>query len=287
MGIVIDPSAPLPTPPVESVSPDGILTVRRDDAWGGVYLIADYSAAVPPPQRVRFVRVGSDGAETPVRGGDLAWAPGGVAVGYDHEAELGVSSAWYAYPVSAAGVVGARSEGSGMAIPEPDTPRDVWLKPISDPGLSLRVIVTSWPSLDYAERQERFDVLGAAAPVMSVDEWSLASGQMTLLTETLEEREALLELLRSRSVLLAQTRHAYGRPDAYWLPGGFSEEMVGRAGDPGRQWTVAMTQVERPPTVDTPLRIPGRTYADSTVLWPTYADRTATGQTYQDVTVGG
>jgi len=287
VGIVINPSAPVPTPPVESMSPDGILTVRRDDAWGGVYLIADYPGVTPKPQRVRIVRVGSDGAEAPVRGGDLAWSPGGIAVAYDHEAELGVSSSWYAYPVSAAGVVGARSLGAGMAIPEPEPPRDVWLKSVTRPGLSRRVIVTSWPSLEYSDRQQRFDVLGAAAPVMSVDEWSLATSQVTLLTETLDEREALLALLRSTSVLLVQSRHEYGRPDAYWVPGKFSEEMVGRAGDPGRTWTVEVTQVDRPPTVDAPLRIPGRTYADSAVMWPTYADRSATGQSYRDVTVGG
>ncbi|WP_432137659.1 hypothetical protein [Streptomyces sp. bgisy154] len=287
MGIVIDPSAPAPTPPVESVSPDGILTVRRDDTWAGVYLIADYSAAVPVPQRVRFVRSAAGGAEIPLRGGDLAWAPGGVAVGYDHEAELGASSAWYAYPVAADGTVGARSQGAGLAMPEPDRPRDVWLKAVTFPGLSLRVIVTSWPSLEYAERQQRFDVLDASAPVLSVDEWSLASGQMTLLTESLEERAALLDLLTSKSVLLSQTLQAYGRPDAYWVPGRFTEEMVGAADDPGRRWTVDMTQVDRPPTVDTPLRIPDRSYTDSAALWPTYADRTATGQTYQDVTVGG
>lgn len=287
MGIVINPSAPLPTPPVESVSPDGRLTVRRDDTWGGVYLIADYSTAVPVPQKVRLVRVGSDGVEVPVRGADLSWAPGGIAFGYDHEAELGVSSSWYAYPITAAGAVGARSQGAGMAMPEPEKPRDVWLKATTTPDLSLRVVVTAWPQLEYAERQQRFDVLGAPAPVMSVDEWSLASGQMTLLTETLDEREALLALLTSKSVLLSQTLQAYGRPDAYWVPGKITEEMVGPAGDPGRQWTVDMTQVERPPTVDTPLRVPGRSYADSAALWPTYADRTATGQTYRDVTVGG
>ncbi|MFF5473324.1 hypothetical protein [Streptomyces achromogenes] len=287
MGIVIDPSAPLPTPPVESVSPDGRLTVRRDDIWGGVYLIADYSTAVPVPQKVRFMRIGSDSIEVPVRGGDAAWAPGGIAFGYDHEAELGVSSSWYAYPITAAGSVGARSQGAGMAMPEPEKPRDVWLKATTTPGLSLRAIVTAWPSLEYAERQQRFDVLGAPAPVMQVDEWSLPSGPMTLLTETLDEREALLSLLTSKSVLLSQTLHAYGRPDAYWVPGKITETMTGDADDSGREWTVDMTQVDRPPTVDAPLRVPGRSYSDSAGLWPTYADRTATGQTYRDVTVGG
>lgn len=286
MGIVIDPSAPVPTPPAEATSPDGILTVRRDDTWAGVYLIADYSDADPVPQKVRFVRV-ADGTEVRVRGGDAAWAPGGIAVGYDHEPELGASSSWYAYPIAADGTVGDRSDGVGMTLPEPDQPRDVWLKSVSAPGLSLRVIVTAWPTLEYTERQQRYDVLGASAPVLSVDEWALASGQMTLLTETLEERTQLLTLLTSTSVLLAQTRQTYGRPDAYWVPGKISEEMIGPAGDPGRQWIVDMTQVDRPPTVDTPLRIPGRSYTDSAGLWPTYADRTATGQTYQDVTVGG
>ncbi|MFF8879597.1 hypothetical protein [Streptomyces flaveolus] len=286
MGIVIDPATPPPTPPVESVSPDGILTARRDDLWAGAYLIADYSTSATPPQRVRFVRAAEDGTEVPVRGGDLAWAPGGISVAYDHEAPLGRPSVWYAYPVSASGVVGARSAGVALTIPEPQPTRDVWIKSLSQPALSLRVRVESWPTLEYVERQERFDVEGASAPVMRVDVWSLPTSSVTIETDTLAEREALLQLLTTTTVLL-QTRQEYGRPDSYWVPGKITETMTGDAGDPHRVWTVALTAVDRPPTVDTALRIPGRSYRDSAVQWPTYADRIATGQTYRDVTTGG
>jgi hypothetical protein len=287
VGIVIDPAAPQPTPPVEAVSPDGILTARRDDLWAGAYLVADYSAAASRPQRVRVVRAGADGVEVPVRGGDLAWAPGGVAIAYDHEAPLGQPCVWYAYPVSASGEVGARSEGVALAIPEPQPTRDVWIKSVSQPDLSLRVRVESWPALEYGARQERFDVEGAPAPVMRVDVWSLPTSSVTIETDTLAEREALLQLLTTSTTVLVQTRQEYGRPDAYWVPGAVTETMTGDAGDPHRSWTVPVTAVDRPPTVDTPLRIPSRSYRDSALQWPTYADRTATGQTYRAVTTGG
>ncbi|MFE0719308.1 hypothetical protein ACFW2T_33210, partial [Streptomyces sp. NPDC058892] len=117
--------------------------------------------------------------------------------------------------------------------------------------------------------------------------WSLPTSAAQIETTTLAERLALRELLTVGTTVLVQTRQEYGREDAYWVPGKLSEQMAGDAGDPHRTWDVPMTAVARPPTIDTPLRIPGRSYDDSTVLWPTYADRTATGQTYQDVTTGG
>jgi hypothetical protein len=286
VSIVIDPDAPPLVPPVEVTSPDGILTARRDDTWAGVILTADYTDADPVPGRVRLVRVGPDGIEVPVRSGDLAWAPGGLAVGYDHEAPLGVPVTWYAYPVTGGGTHGARSQGAALTIPEPNPVRDVWLKSVNDPAASLRVLVTSWPTLEYAARQQRLDILGAASPVIGIDAWSLGSGDAQILTESLAERIALLRLLTSGSVLLAQTRGAYGRPDAYVVPGSPSEQMIGAATDPGRLWTITMTSVDRPPTLDAGLRIPGRSYADTGVQLPTYADRTATGQTYHQTTVG-
>jgi hypothetical protein len=288
VSIVIDPTAPPPVPPVEVTSPDGILTARRDDTWAGVVLTADYTDADPVPGRVRLVHAGPDGIEVPVRSGDLAWAPGGLAVAYDHEAPLGAPVTWYAYPVAADGTLGARSQGAALTIPEPgDSVRDVWLKSLTDPAASLRVLVLSWPVLEYGARQQRLDILGAASPVISVDAWALGSGEASILTETLAERAALLGLLKSGSVLLAQTRGAYGRPDAYLVPGTVSEQMAGDATDPGRIWTVSLTAVDRPPTLDAGLRIPGRSYADTGRALPTYADRTATGQTYHQTTVGG
>lgn len=285
MPIIIDPSDAPPDPPVEAVSPDSILTVRRDDPWAGVFLIADYSAD-PDVAQVRFIRVGEDGADEPVRGGNVSWAPGGVAVSYDHEAPLGTSSTWYAEPIGWDGSTGARSDGAAVTPPEPVAPKDVWLKSLAAPALSMRVMVMAWPTMEYSERQDRYDVLGAASPVMRVDEWSLGTSSVTIETATLEEREQLLALLRSGATLLAQTRAEYGRPDAYWVPGKITETMSGPAGDPHRTWEVAVTAVDRPSTVGAPTRIPGRSYDDSAVMWPTYADRTSTGQTYHEVTTG-
>jgi hypothetical protein len=284
MAIVIDPSSTPPVPPVTATGTDGILTARRDDAWAGAVLTATYTGTLP--QQVRFTRVGPDGVEMPVRSGDLAWAPGGIAVAYDHEAPLGAAVTWYAYPVTAAGVVGAASAGVSLTIPEPTTPADVWLKSLVDPALSLPVWVQSWPQLDYAARQQRADVLGRPAPVLTVDAWSTSASEAVIFTQTLDERAALLDLLTSGSVLLAQTRAVNGRPDQYIVPGSISEALFTDSTDPARVWTVALTEVDRPPTIDAGLLIPGRSYADSAQAWPTYADRTATGQTYGAVTVG-
>ncbi|MCX5407518.1 hypothetical protein OHA37_27095 [Streptomyces sp. NBC_00335] len=261
-------------------------------AWEGA---ANASASVYPAPldpddiaQVRFVRQDPGAAEpVRVRGGDPAWAPGGVAVAYDHEAPLGVASAWYAYPIGWDGTVGARSDGAAVTLPEPTPVLDVWLKSLTDPALSMLVKVMAWPELQYGERQQRFDVLGASSPVMRVDAWSLPTSTVTIETDTLDERTTLLALLTSGTTLLAQTRAEYGRADTYWVPGQITEVMPGIASDPHRTWTVTVTAVDRPTTVDSPLRIPGRSYDDSGTTWPTYADRIATGQTYHEVTTGG
>lgn len=287
MPIIVDPSEEPPEPPVEVVSPDGVLTVRRDDSWAGVYLVADFSDLDPDPMKVRFTRVGADGVEMPVRSGDTAWAPGGIAIAYDHEAPLGQSSTWYAYPIGWDGEVGERSDGAAVTPPEPSEPRDTWLKAVGAPEMSQRVWVRAWPTLEYEERQQRFDVLGAAPPVMRVDAWSTPTATAVLETDTLQGRLDLLALLTSGTTLLAQTHAEYGRPDTFWTPGKITEEMGTHASDPHRTWTVALTAVARPSTIGAPLRIPDRSYGDSSLTWPTYADRTATGQTYADVTTGG
>lgn len=287
MSIIIDPDDDPPEPPVEVVSPDGILTVRRDDTWAGALLIADFSALTPDPMQVRFTRVSADGVEVPVRSGNNAWAPAGIAVAYDHEAPLGQSSTWYAYPIDWDGEVGDRSDGAAVTPPAPTPVKDVWLKALGDPSLSMRVKVMAWPEIQYGERQQRFEVLGASPPVMRIDAWSLPTSTVTLETDTLEERLAFLALLTSGTPLLAQTRLANGRPDTYWVPGQIGEAMPGISTDPHRTWTVAVTAVDRPSTIGAPLRIPDRSYDNSAVTWPTYADRTATGQTYADVTTGG
>jgi hypothetical protein len=122
---------------------------------------------------------------------------------------------------------------------------------------------------------------------MRVDAWSLATSTVTIETATLDDRLRLLALLQSGATLLVQTRLEYGRPDAYWVPGAITESMPGSAYDPHRTWEVPVTAVDRPATVGTPTRIPGRSYDDSGSTWPTYADRTSTGQTYFEVTTGG
>jgi hypothetical protein len=46
--------------------------------------------------------------------------------------------------------------------------------------------------------------------------------------------------------------------------------------DPSRVWSLPLQCVARPSTAGSKVAIPGHTYADSAVRWPTYSARTGT-----------
>lgn len=287
MPVIIDPSIPAPTPPTTVTGPDGILTAARDDAHAGVLLVAVFAG--PAPVRVRFVRIAADGTQVPVRSGATASAPGGTAVAYDQEAPLGVSVTWRAIPVYADGSEGAASAGVALTIPEPEPFADMWLKSASRPDLSMRVtpLTDTFQQVNRALRDELFEIPGSPYPVAAYDVRSGLDSSVQVVTETLTDRQALLDLVQASPVVLAQTRLDYALPDAWLLVRDLAEQRPGTVDDPVRVWTLPVSQVDRPAPEDAPLRIPGRSYADSAVMWPMYADRVATGQTYLQTTTGG
>lgn len=300
MAMVVDPTRPAPELPEVTVSPDGILQARADPDGAGVLLYANLSAADPQPRRAQVIRTGPDGTQAPVRSGDLAWAPGGIAVAYDAEAPCGSP---VAYAVTGTTDTGAGTDPVGdtptdttdtatavessLALQTSDPPlndRDAWIKSVSDPGLSQRVTLTANLEITSAARVTTAEVIGRENPVAS---WDVLSGSTGTLTVDVEDADAgdTLAACLNNGVCLFQANSTYPDRDMYFLPGDVQRSRDANDPTAAYTWTIPFTAVDRPATIDAPLRIPGRSYAHRLDEHATYS--TVPARPYLDATTGG
>lgn len=283
MPIVLDPNVANPGTGVSATSSDGVLTVYLDVQYAGVVLAADFSALSTKPSMVRFYRNG-----VTVRSGDPAWSPGGYGRAYDHEAPLGVASSWTVVPIFADGTTGTASTPAAITIPfDISDKRSVWLKSIDNPGLSMRLLpVLPLPTFTRAANVLLQRVPGSAYPLGTIDARSARTAEYHFLTTGEDERDDL-ELLLDSGVLLLQHSASHHTRDIYCVAGDTTEDPAG-AGmeDADREWVVPITEVRRPPTIDSPLYIPGRSYDEQLLVAPTYADRLSAWPTYDDALFG-
>lgn len=265
--MIVYPGAPPVTAPEEVTSPEGWLTAVIDPAWAGVYLAVDYTAGDTPLDdvadvlKVRITRAdpGTD-APVPVRSADLAWAVEGVGAAYDHEAPLGVAVVYTATPQYADGAWG-ETTALGLTVPAPSAGqhRDLWIKSLDLPGLSLRAMIVDPQGTSSAGRQETASRSGSPYTAVAYDTAAAPARQVTLDIPP-EQVPQMRELLRS-GVLLAQVRPGYLWPDQYFVPNDVGEKPSGRLGSSnGFQFTFDVVPVERPATEGQPMRAPGWSY---------------------------
>ncbi|WGW12758.1 hypothetical protein LWF01_03005 [Saxibacter everestensis] len=231
------------------------------------YRIEEYrpARASTLPQKVRFER----GDGTPVRSGNPAWAPGGYATAYDHEAPLGVGASWRAVPIYADGTEGQPTAGVSTLIPEP--PRQtVWIKSTTDPNESMKIDPTEWFQPSYADRTSSTSIQGDRFPAMTWDMHASLTGTLKFKTRSKAETGRLATLLDSGPLLIQWNRIA-GIEDFYFLPGAISKRIVTYTEQgPVFEFTIPVTECRRPATVDAPLRIPGlswNTVAENYASW--------------------
>ncbi|MFJ8755688.1 hypothetical protein [Streptomyces cyaneofuscatus] len=260
MPMIVDPGAPMVEVPARVTSPDGYLAAVVDEQWAGVVLA--YNAATPGAadiRRVRIVRQDPGGRPAvPVRSADPAWAIGGVGTAYDDEAPLGVAVVYTATAVYANGSTGPTSALAVTVPAPPSGPRDVWIKSLDDPGMSVQATVTSWPDLTWEARIDSAAVQGSAYPVTSQDVYAAAGSTITIDAEG-EQIEALLQLLVTPGVRLIQTRPDYHRPDQYVLLSDVQQAMDSTPTE-ARSYQATVMQVGRPGTAGQPMRMPGWSY---------------------------
>jgi hypothetical protein len=227
------------------------------------------------------------GAPVPVRSGDLAWAVEGTGQAYDHEAPLGVAVAYTATPQYADGTWGPpTSLGLVVPAPAPAQTKDLWLKSVEEPGLSMRVMHGPPQGTTSSGRQET--AARSGSPYTAVA-WDTASAPAEPVTVDVlaEDIEQFRRLIRT-GVLLAQVRPGYRVPDRYFVPGDVTEKPTGKLGVTGGYTvTFDITPMERPDTVGQPMMMPGWTYDDVAEAFASYDAVTATYPTYAALATNG
>ena len=262
---------------------DGATSGTKHYRWTGTphaSISEEYTPATPfipgkpgTVARVRFER--QDGSV--VRSGNPAWAPGGYAHAYDHEATLGGGTLWRAVPIRFDGTEGEPSEYVGAVIPAL-TDGWAWLKPVTDPDKAMLLKVEP-PDLSYDGRVDTTSIAGAPRPAAT---WDVLEGFTTQLRSLVREKnvEEQLMALLDEGPVLAQFPACAGLPDFYFIRGKLDLEHVHWDGWPWRRYQWDVVQIDRPDTTDSPLRIPGLSYDTVARDWTTYDQLKSTVESY-------
>lgn len=223
--------------------------------------------------KVRFER--QDG--TVVRSGNPAWAPGGYAHAYDHEATLGGGTLWRAVPIRFDGTEGTPSEFVGAVIPGLSDGW-AWLKPVADPNKAMLLKVEP-PDLSYDGRVDTTSIAGSARPAAT---WDVLEGFTTQLRSLVREKTVADQLmaLLDEGPVLAQFPACAGLPDFYFIRGKVDLEHVHWDGYPWRRYQWDVISIDRPDTTDSPLRIPDLSYDTVERDWTTYDQLKSTVVSY-------
>lgn len=232
---------------------EGGLTARAEPAAGGgaTITVRGLTTGGPTWKWALWRLVDTGQAPQPVRGwsGDLVAqsVTSDVAVVTDYELPLGVPVQWRVTLTAPAGTLGSFSYTSDPVTLLADE-TSVWLK---DPGLPQRsckvVVATPMPTWRQEARQGVSQVRGRRLPVVISDVRGGRTGDLTVITETTADREALEWVLSSGNVLLLQWPPGWGETDMYVSVGDISAAPVVPYADfHDRTWTLPLTEVDRP-----------------------------------------
>jgi hypothetical protein len=222
-------------------------------------------------------RLDATGASANIRNGEPATYTAGAWTDYDYEAPMDVpvsyrvlSADLTTVQASTAGTVTLASNGA------------TWLKHPSQPTLNGVLKVTSLDNLLRKVPQGVFYVQGRPLPVVTSGRRFAPTGDLICYTETLAERQWLLNLLTSGQVLLLSTPDGYGLGNLYVSVGDVPEDRKTPIVDnPVRSWTLPLTVTDRPVGVSTAGT--GNTWADVLTYYPTWADVVRTKATWGDL----
>ena len=237
---------------VENVTPPDppsiTLTAQPDD--GRIKVDLD-DAATSPTTDLFEIQVSRDGGTTwesmrLLTDGDRLTPASGLATVYDYEAANGVATYYRARALH--NYSGQYAASSWAPANASWSSTDWWIKSPTKPSLNLAVVVYGLGSITKTPRQGVFKIPGRRLPVIAEDVVRDGpTGTITLGLDTVEEREALDELLDSCDTLLLQGRAADYWTDRYVRFGQQdSARMVDKSYVEATFETLPWTEVEAP-----------------------------------------
>jgi hypothetical protein len=193
-----------------------------------------------------IVRVHADGTTWPVRWASPAQvtATSGVGwIGYDHEAPLDQAVTYRATSTTDAAIV--TSNAVTVAADTGFLGSTIWLTHPLKPALSRLVAVENIAAHGRESRGSTLRIVGRADPVAQTDTRLSPTGEITAITTTFAETNALVALLADGAVLLARCPAAWGAMWFYALIGATTDEGMGSATEQWREWKLPYTVVAR------------------------------------------
>jgi hypothetical protein len=168
--------------------------------------------------------------------------------------------------------------------------RSVWLKSIDNPNLSLKLLpVLPLPLFTRAAQATFTTRFGSAYPLATVGVRQARTAEYHFFTDGEAERdalEALVEYVGDTGIYLLQHAASHHTRDIYCVLGDTSEAPQDSGmQDADREWTITLTEVERPPTINAPSYFPGHSNAEARLAAPTVGDRVDVWPTLADAFV--
>ena len=219
---------------------------------------------------VTLTRTGPSGVSATVRGWDEHPATAGAVIARDFEAPIGVPLTYTAVARNSGGGV-VSTTSTTITIPSAGCD-DTWLTDLARSGNTFQTILEQLPELAYPVPASVHDIIGRRDPVVSSDIAHTPGFELSLLTETLEERDTARAILGNGVPVLLRTPPEDGIGNLYFAVLGYAEQRIVTAGTvPDRRFVVQGRQVARPDPV---LYVPigPSTYADVKASFATYAD---------------
>lgn len=230
---------------------------------------------------VTLQRVGPSGTVAVLRGYmDLPHAPGPL-VARDFEAPIGVPLTYTATTKNGAGTV--TNTATVTITVTAQGCDDTWLTDLARPINTLRVLIEQLPDLAYAVPASVHDIIGRRTPIVTSDIARTPEFELSVLTETLDERDDARAVLGNGVTVLLRTPPEDGIGNLYFAVTEFHEQRVISAGTvPDRRFVVSGRQVDRPdPVLYAPA--PPSTYATVKATYATYAALKAARASYDAV----
>jgi hypothetical protein len=158
-------------------------------------------------------------------------------------------------------VEGQMSQGAQVVAPAPDKVHDLWIKSVNTP-VDLRLEM--WgpdPVFSLEGRNAAQPRIGSGYVSGSYDTPIVQPMSYTTTTYSHAEFDHLLAVMKNGGPLLVQTAASYGIADEFALFGSMQWEYRAGAFNPQeREVTIKLQPINRPPTDESPLLIPGRTF---------------------------
>lgn len=255
------------------------LTATARDTWGAVELDVDLSST-SNPWLIQITRTNNaTGEAAVVRSGDMIVSPGGYLRAYDMEAPLGTSLTYSAQAYTYLEV--ATGSPATATVTSPDLALNLaWVKAIDSPELS-RAIKVAADVLPQKRKQSRFDVIGRPNPVVHSYGLGGREGTLNIFADDWDDIDAIGDLV-AEDRLLVQFSPSLHIPDLFCAVGDIAPNVMG-----GRQihlqtWRIGVVEIDRPSTVDSPLRVPGVSWASQAAVFSSYTAAAADLTSWSD-----